>query len=148
MICSHCQAETTGEARFCAGCGAPLAPDACATCGASLPAQARFCPGCGRPVIASLALAHLGSPEAYTPWRLAEPSRVRRIASIATAPSGTGRHTPEPLWEVPITRFAGLDDPNVFREDAGAWAECPQQSFRLHWRPARISSSSTTGTSS
>ena len=45
------------------------------------------------------------------------------------------RHTPEPPWDVPITCFAGLDDPYVSREDAGAWAECTRRSFRLHWRP-------------
>ena len=72
MICAHCQAETPADARFCASCGSPVAPRACATCGASLPALARFCPGCGHPVVASLAPAHFGSPEAYTPRRLAE----------------------------------------------------------------------------
>jgi surfactin synthase thioesterase subunit/acyl carrier protein len=45
------------------------------------------------------------------------------------------RYVTEPPWDVPITCFAGLDDPYVSREDAAAWAECTRQSFRLHWRP-------------
>jgi surfactin synthase thioesterase subunit len=45
------------------------------------------------------------------------------------------RYVPEPPWDVPITCFAGLDDPYVSREDGSAWAQCTRRSFRLHWRP-------------
>jgi surfactin synthase thioesterase subunit len=45
------------------------------------------------------------------------------------------RHEAEPPWDVPITCFAGLEDPYVSREDAAAWSECTRRSFRLHWRP-------------
>jgi surfactin synthase thioesterase subunit/acyl transferase domain-containing protein len=45
------------------------------------------------------------------------------------------RYAPEPAWDVPITCFAGLDDPYVSREDAAAWSERTRRSFRLHWRP-------------
>lgn len=44
------------------------------------------------------------------------------------------RFTPEPPWDVPITCFAGLDDPYVSREDAGAWSGYTSQAFRLYWR--------------
>jgi surfactin synthase thioesterase subunit/acyl transferase domain-containing protein len=45
------------------------------------------------------------------------------------------RYQPEPPWDVPVTCFAGLDDPYVSREDAGAWSEYTRRAFRLHWRP-------------
>ena len=44
------------------------------------------------------------------------------------------RHAREPAWDVPITCFAGLNDPYVSREDAGGWSDCTRTSFRLHWR--------------
>ncbi len=44
------------------------------------------------------------------------------------------RYEPEPPWDVPVTCFAGLDDPYVSREDAGGWSDYTRRSFRLHWR--------------
>ena len=45
------------------------------------------------------------------------------------------RHRPEPPWDVPFTCFAGVDDPYVSREDAGAWSDYTRRAFRLYWRP-------------
>jgi len=52
--CPHCSAKLAPGARFCAGCGKPVAaaPAAtaktfCSQCGTEKPPGARFCPGCG-----------------------------------------------------------------------------------------------------
>ncbi len=42
--------------KFCAECGAPLAPAACGSCGAKLSPRARFCAECGTPVAAAPAV--------------------------------------------------------------------------------------------
>jgi membrane protease subunit (stomatin/prohibitin family) len=48
-VCANCQAANPGGARFCMGCGQPLAPSVahCTECGTELPAGAHFCAGCG-----------------------------------------------------------------------------------------------------
>ena len=48
-VCANCQAGNPAGARFCMGCGQPLAPAVahCTECGAELPAGAHFCAGCG-----------------------------------------------------------------------------------------------------
>ena len=48
-VCANCQAANPGGARFCMGCGQPLAPVVahCTECGTELPAGAHFCAGCG-----------------------------------------------------------------------------------------------------
>jgi membrane protease subunit (stomatin/prohibitin family) len=48
-VCASCQAANPAGARFCMGCGQPLAPAVahCTECGAELPTGARFCAGCG-----------------------------------------------------------------------------------------------------
>ncbi len=48
-VCANCQAANPAGARFCMGCGQPLAPAVahCTECGAELPAGAHFCAGCG-----------------------------------------------------------------------------------------------------
>jgi class 3 adenylate cyclase len=48
VTCVACGLPAAEGARFCAGCGAALAPP-CAACGAALPEGARFCPTCGAP---------------------------------------------------------------------------------------------------
>ena len=72
MTCSSCQQDNPTRARFCLGCGAPLALG-CGACGAKLPAGARFCFQCGQTVAGDKA-ASVGSlaPETYTPTHLAE----------------------------------------------------------------------------
>jgi membrane protease subunit (stomatin/prohibitin family) len=48
-VCASCQASNPAGARFCMGCGQPLAPAVahCTECGAELHAGAHFCAGCG-----------------------------------------------------------------------------------------------------
>jgi membrane protease subunit (stomatin/prohibitin family) len=48
-VCANCQAANPGGARFCMGCGQPLAPVVahCTECGTELPPSAHFCAGCG-----------------------------------------------------------------------------------------------------
>jgi membrane protease subunit (stomatin/prohibitin family) len=48
-VCANCQAGNPAGARFCMGCGQPLAPAVahCTECGTELPAGAHFCAGCG-----------------------------------------------------------------------------------------------------
>src|SRR5262249_14133586 len=67
------------EARFCDGCGAPLART-CAGCGMSLRPAARFCDGCGEPVSGSATAAPTRDLRAYTPGHLV----AKILASRAT----------------------------------------------------------------
>src|SRR5262245_7424417 len=78
--CSRCRQENPAGARFCMGCGAPLAA-ACSGCGAELPQGARFCPGCGRAVegaapapapASPAASVSAADPKSYTPRHLAD----------------------------------------------------------------------------
>jgi membrane protease subunit (stomatin/prohibitin family) len=48
-VCAACQVVNPAGAKFCMGCGQPLAPAVthCTECGAELPSGARFCSGCG-----------------------------------------------------------------------------------------------------
>ncbi len=48
-VCASCQASNPAGAKFCMGCGQPLAPAVvhCTECGTELPAGAHFCSGCG-----------------------------------------------------------------------------------------------------
>lgn len=46
MRCSRCRAENRQGRRFCAKCGAPLAP-VCPSCGFSNEPDDEFCGGCG-----------------------------------------------------------------------------------------------------
>ncbi len=47
--CASCQTGNPAGAKFCMGCGQPMAPRVahCTSCGAELPQGARFCAGCG-----------------------------------------------------------------------------------------------------
>jgi len=51
-VCASCQAQNPAGAKFCMGCGQPLAPAVqhCTECGAELLATAHFCSGCGNRV--------------------------------------------------------------------------------------------------
>jgi membrane protease subunit (stomatin/prohibitin family) len=50
--CPSCQAENPAGAKFCASCGTALSADPahCTGCGAELAPGAKFCAGCGQPV--------------------------------------------------------------------------------------------------
>jgi membrane protease subunit (stomatin/prohibitin family) len=49
VACAACQATNPAGAKFCMGCGQPVAPQVlhCTECGTELPASAHFCAGCG-----------------------------------------------------------------------------------------------------
>jgi membrane protease subunit (stomatin/prohibitin family) len=49
VACAGCQAANPAGAKFCMGCGQPLAPAVlhCTECGTELPASAHFCATCG-----------------------------------------------------------------------------------------------------
>ena len=49
VTCASCAYENSDDARFCAGCGAPLGTT-CAVCGTLVPPGGRFCPNCGTPL--------------------------------------------------------------------------------------------------
>src|SRR5262249_11705056 len=49
MTCAKCGRGHGAEARFCGGCGQPLAPR-CPQCGKESPPDAGFCEGCGAPL--------------------------------------------------------------------------------------------------
>lgn len=63
--CPECGAAVASGAKFCSGCGKPIAPKKsfCAQCGAELSAGARFCSSCG----ASQASVKKSCPECGTP---------------------------------------------------------------------------------
>ena len=70
VTCASCAYENSDDARFCAGCGAPLGTT-CAVCGTLVPPGGRFCPNCGTP------LPDTGLTEA--------PVEERRVVSILFA---------------------------------------------------------------
>src|SRR5262245_5097526 len=49
MRCPGCQRDNAIDARFCGGCGLPLAMP-CPTCGHANAPDNRFCSGCGAPL--------------------------------------------------------------------------------------------------
>jgi class 3 adenylate cyclase/tetratricopeptide (TPR) repeat protein len=75
MICSHCEAENTGDSVFCDACGAPL--DAlCPRCSGSNRAGAKFCKKCGQRLTTPAPLGAYsdqpGPASAVVPRHLAE----------------------------------------------------------------------------
>ncbi|TXL71103.1 hypothetical protein FHP25_31350 [Vineibacter terrae] len=81
MKCPRCHQLNRDGARFCDGCGAPLA-GRCAGCDGDLPPGARFCPHCGQPAAAATpaAASSFGSPQSYTPRYLAEKILISKAA--------------------------------------------------------------------
>src|SRR5262245_46544965 len=71
LRCPSCGHGNREEARFCDGCGGPLART-CAACGMSLRPAARFCDGCGEPVSRSATAAPPRNVRDYTPSHLVE----------------------------------------------------------------------------
>src|SRR5262245_35494532 len=53
MVCPACSTENPEDAKFCNGCGAPLAR-VCASCGKSNAPGARFCSECGAALVSAL----------------------------------------------------------------------------------------------
>ncbi len=104
-LCAACRHENPASAKFCAECGARLAP-ACPACAAEVPPSARFCPSCGGrlepgadrpaaarpsgvPVPAGAPTAEPAArPAAYTPRHLAE--KILQVALGARGRAASG----------------------------------------------------------
>ena len=72
MQCLQCHADNPPQSKYCAECGAALAPS-CRRCASPLPPTARFCPECAEPtLVRSPEDSRFGPPNAYTPRHLAE----------------------------------------------------------------------------
>jgi membrane protease subunit (stomatin/prohibitin family) len=69
VACASCGHDNPAGARFCMGCGQPVAaaPAHCTGCGAELAAGARFCPSCGTPAGAAPAIAATPPPAPPAP---------------------------------------------------------------------------------
>ena len=88
MKCPRCQEDNPTHARFCLGCGTPLAL-ACSSCGAELPAGARFCLQCGQAIATGTAASvRSPAPETYTPKHLAEKILTSKAALEGGSPRG------------------------------------------------------------
>jgi hypothetical protein len=48
LACARCRQTNAPDARFCKGCGNPLAARTCAACGGKNDPDARFCDDCGK----------------------------------------------------------------------------------------------------
>ena len=79
VTCPACGRENPADARFCAGCGTPLAR-ACPDCGRPAPGDAVFCAGCGRRLEPQP--PPTGTPPAPppAPEHIAEKARASRAA--------------------------------------------------------------------
>jgi class 3 adenylate cyclase/tetratricopeptide (TPR) repeat protein len=77
VTCPACGGENPADARFCAGCGGPLARP-CPDCGRPAAVDAAFCAGCGR----RLGRPPVGAPPAppTAPEHIAEKARASRAA--------------------------------------------------------------------
>ena len=95
-LCAHCQRENREGARFCVGCGQPLARS-CPACGASLDPGSRFCAECGSPV---------GSPESAAVPAAAKPLQDEQRRHLTVLFSDL----------VESTRLASELDPEDMRE--------------------------------
>ncbi len=89
MQCPQCQHENREGAKFCAGCGSPLAIT-CASCGNKSPPGAAFCDNCGKPLTGQPTSPGSAQPDpkpaaepeplSYTPQHLAEKILTSRSA--------------------------------------------------------------------
>src|SRR5258708_6852175 len=124
--CSACSQQNPAGARFCMGCGNPLAR-ACAECGADAPPQARFCMSCGAPLDVPAAAAPKAAAAAPEPARAtptATPEERRRVTVLFADLSGytavSERMDPESVKSLldrslhrlgeEVTRFGGRVD--------------------------------------
>src|SRR3954468_12132009 len=82
LICPNCQTTNVAGAKFCMGCGSPLA-SGCPTCGyVNLP-EARFCSDCGTPLGNGTPRATTATPiVAATATASATDAAERRLVSV------------------------------------------------------------------
>src|SRR5215831_14308306 len=82
MPCPHCQRVNPVEARFCTGCGRPLAL-LCPACQTAHAPDSRFCHACGTPLLTaefSQAVQRSAPAPSYTPRHLADKILAMRSA--------------------------------------------------------------------
>jgi class 3 adenylate cyclase len=95
MQCISCRHDNPDGARFCNGCGQPLA-GCCGTCGAKNPPGARFCNQCGTP------LKKVESPRLKVEGLRGDPSdasTLRRFDSSTAPASYTPKHLAEKILQ-------------------------------------------------
>jgi hypothetical protein len=83
MNCTGCGRTNPAGARFCAGCGQPLAPR-CPACGAEHEGDARFCVGCGA-ALPTRPEPVPGRVEGPRPGPSSERAEVRKVVTIVFA---------------------------------------------------------------
>src|SRR6266545_700355 len=109
MRCPSCQTENREGRRFCAECGASLAP-VCAACGFSNEPGEKFCGGCGQALRSAAPGAP--APKAYTPPHLAQ-----KILTTRSALEGERKQVTVLFCDVvDSTRLASRLDPEVMHE--------------------------------
>jgi class 3 adenylate cyclase/tetratricopeptide (TPR) repeat protein len=80
MICPHCHHANPADARFCTGCGQPLAR-LCPACQTPNTPDSRFCKACGTSLTASPQPdLRAAAPQSYTPRHLTEKILTSRSA--------------------------------------------------------------------
>jgi class 3 adenylate cyclase/tetratricopeptide (TPR) repeat protein len=109
--CPACGHPNRSEARFCGGCGAPLAESLrCPDCGTENPAGQRFCDGCGRQLSAEAPQAQ-APPEPQIPEHLAA-----KIRADATALEGERKQVTVLFADVVGSmQLASQTDPEAWR---------------------------------
>jgi class 3 adenylate cyclase/tetratricopeptide (TPR) repeat protein len=122
--CPSCKSSNRPEARFCDGCGTPLALS-CAGCGAELRPQARFCDGCGAPV--AKAAAEPRAVRDYTPRHLVdkvlatrsslegERKQVTVLFADVKGSLELSRAVDPEVWHAILDRFFGVLSDSVHR---------------------------------
>ncbi len=84
MLCANCGTDNRSEAKFCDGCGSPLART-CPVCASALRPQAKFCDECGAPVgadqVGTRSATTGRAPSAVSTERVTE----RRLVSVLFA---------------------------------------------------------------
>ena len=109
MECGLCGTMNRAGARFCGGCGSPLA-QRCANCKAELDAALRFCDQCGTPVTDEISIASTTSTTAAAP----PPDRgaVRKTVTVLFADlggsTGFGERTDAEVSRQVLARYHAL----------------------------------------
>jgi class 3 adenylate cyclase/tetratricopeptide (TPR) repeat protein len=109
--CAACGTDNSAVAKFCMGCGVPLART-CPGCGATPPGEARFCPECGTALDASGAGAQGAAGAGGRPSTNGPP------APRGTGPSAAERRLVSVLFVdlVGFTAYSQSRDPEEVRE--------------------------------
>ena len=109
MECGLCGTMNRAGARFCGGCGSPLA-QRCANCKAELDAALRFCDQCGTPVTDEASISSTTPTTAAAP--LPDRSAVRKTVTVLFADlggsTGFGERTDAEVSRQVLARYHAL----------------------------------------